>query len=84
MEPTVLLFDEPTSALDPESTRSLQVLLKDLCKKGVTIVISSHDMPFVASILDSVYFMQQGSIVDSADMQKEQLNQRGEIAQFLS
>ncbi len=84
VEPEVLLFDEPTSALDPESTTSLQELLKDLLKSDVTIVVSSHDMPFIKSILDRVYFLENGKVVDFADMQTEPPAEDGRIFDFLS
>ena len=83
MEPEVLLFDEPTSALDPESTRSLQNLLKELLKSDVTIALSSHDMPFVKSILDRVYFLENGKVVDFADMPDEPPVEGGRIHDFL-
>jgi len=84
MEPEVLLFDEPTSSLDPQSTKSLQGLLKDLLKKGITIAVSSHDMPFVKGILDRVYFLKNGSIVDFADAQISPPKAGGNIDGFLS
>lgn len=83
MEPEVLLFDEPTSALDPESTKSLQELLKELVKSEVTIALSSHDMPFIKSVLDRVYFLENGKVVDFADMQTEPPVEGGRIHDFL-
>lgn len=68
LDPKVLLFDEPTSALDPQSTKTLQVLLKDLIKTGVTIALSSHDMAFVLGVMDKVYFMSDGQIVEAYDV----------------
>lgn len=68
LDPKVLLFDEPTSALDPKSTKTLQLLLKELVKAGVTIALSSHDMAFVQGVMDKVYFMSEGQIVEVYDM----------------
>ena len=67
LSPQVLLFDEPTSALDPESSASLQMLLKKLCTQGITIALSSHDMSFVRGLLDNVYFLELGKIVETYD-----------------
>jgi len=83
MEPEILLFDEPTSALDPESTKSLKELIKELNQKGMTIVLTTHDMPFVKSILDKIYFMDQGKIIESYDVKLDQLKQDGYVAKFL-
>ncbi len=68
LDPKVLLFDEPTSALDPKSTKTLQLLLKELVKVGVTIALSSHDMAFVQGVMDKVYFMSDGQIIEVYDV----------------
>ena len=62
LEPQVLLFDEPSSALDPHNTKMLASLMADLCKNGVTIALSSHDMNLVADIADHVYYLEDGCI----------------------
>lgn len=46
MNTKVLLLDEPTSALDPESSSQLAELLETLLQDGITVIISTHDMPF--------------------------------------
>ncbi len=71
LEPKILLFDEPTSALDPQSTQALQVILKKLCKTGITIVISSHDMPFAKNIFDHVYLIEDKKIFDFSAAKKK-------------
>jgi len=83
LEPEVLLFDEPTSALDPQATQSLQNLLKQLVAKGITIVVSSHDMLFVKGILDVVYFMEQGRVIEMLDMKTDTLKENSKIYDFL-
>ncbi|MBA2726646.1 MAG: amino acid ABC transporter ATP-binding protein, partial [Parachlamydiaceae bacterium] len=52
LQPEILLLDEPTSALDPESKKNLETLLLELNAGGITIAISSHDMPFIRKIMD--------------------------------
>ena len=84
VEPEVLLLDEPTSALDPQSTGSLQNLIKQLKDKGITIALSSHDMPFVKGVFDIVYFLQDGKIVDFVDTQSCDLFKSGKITEFLN
>ncbi len=65
LEPQVLMFDEPTSSLDPENTELLITILKKLCKNGITILLSSQDMPFVQKIADNIYVIDEGLIVES-------------------
>ena len=83
LNPEVLLLDEPTSALDPQSTAALCKVLLDLRDAGITIALSSHDMPFVKKILDKVYFVHEGSISDTFDRKKEQGPEKGMIYNFL-
>jgi len=64
MQPEVLMLDEPTSALDPENTKQLQTLLQSLAADGLTLLISTHDMPFAEALQGRVYFMSQGRIVE--------------------
>jgi ABC-type polar amino acid transport system ATPase subunit len=84
MEPEIILLDEPTSALDPQNTKSLQNLIKQLKEQDITIALSSHDMPFVKNILDVIYFLENGKIVDQIDLQINSLPQKGFIHNFLS
>ena len=40
----MILADEPTGALDSQNTDQIIQLLKDLNKKGKTIVVVTHDL----------------------------------------
>lgn len=84
LSPQVLLLDEPTSALDPESKKSLETLLLELNRKGMTIGLSSHDMPFIRKIMDYVYFMEKGAIIETWDKKTEELSSKEKILQFIS
>ncbi|MBQ3431953.1 MAG: amino acid ABC transporter ATP-binding protein, partial [Clostridia bacterium] len=44
MNPEVMLFDEPTSALDPEMVGEVLEVMKKLAKKGMTMVVVTHEM----------------------------------------
>jgi ABC-type polar amino acid transport system ATPase subunit len=84
LQPKILLLDEPTSALDPQSKRSLESLLLDLNARGITIALSSHDMPFIRKIMDYVYFMEQGKLIEEWDREIEDLSSKEKIKQFLT
>ncbi len=84
LSPKVLLLDEPTSSLDPESKKSLEALLLELSSQGITIAISSHDMPFIRKIMDYIYFMEHGVIIEAWDQRNEELFSKQKIQQFLS
>nr|WP_170867192.1 amino acid ABC transporter ATP-binding protein [Nocardioides lianchengensis] len=64
MEPKVMLFDEPTSALDPEMISEVLEVMVDLAKRGMTMVVVTHEMGFARTAADRVVFMADGAIVE--------------------
>ncbi|MEM3702873.1 MAG: amino acid ABC transporter ATP-binding protein [Candidatus Bathyarchaeia archaeon] len=62
--PDIILLDEPTSALDPELTGEVIDTLRDLAKKGTTMLIVSHEMPFAREVADEMVFFDEGTIVE--------------------
>lgn len=66
MKPKIMLFDEPTSALDPEMIGEVLDVMKALAKKGMTMVVVTHEMGFAKEVADRVIFMDQGQIVEDA------------------
>ena len=83
LSPKVLLLDEPTSALDPDSKKGLENLFFDLCKKGITIAFSSHDMAFIQKVAHHIYFLENGELVESWDCLSEDVVSKPKIEQFL-
>lgn len=65
MKPDVILFDEPTSALDPEMVGEVLDLMKSLAKKGMTMVIVTHEMGFAREVANKVIFIDEGQILES-------------------
>ncbi|RLM57556.1 ABC transporter ATP-binding protein [Halobellus sp. Atlit-31R] len=66
----VIFLDEPTLGLDVESSRTLQRELRRLAEaRGLTVILSSHDMDVVETVCDRVLIMSDGRIVadDSVD-----------------
>ncbi|WP_244932373.1 amino acid ABC transporter ATP-binding protein [Nocardioides sp. W7] len=64
MDPKVMLFDEPTSALDPEMISEVLDVMVDLAKRGMTMVVVTHEMGFARTAADRVIFMSDGAIVE--------------------
>ena len=48
MQPDILLMDEPTKGLDAENKRAFAKIIDGLCKKGVAVLMVSHDLEFCA------------------------------------
>ena len=64
MEPDVLLFDKPTSALDPEMVGEVLNVMKDLAKKGMTMVVVTHEIGFAREVGDRILFIDGGKILE--------------------
>ena len=66
MNPKIMLFDEPTSALDPELVGEVLSVMTDLAKKGMTMLVVTHEMWFAKEVADRVIFMDEGLILEEA------------------
>ena len=64
MEPEIILFDEPTSALDPTMIGEVQAVIRDLAKRGTTMIIVTHEMKFAREICNRVFYMDQGGVYE--------------------
>ena len=50
----LILLDEPTSALDEETTLVVELILKDLKKKGKTLIIVTHNKAVAERLADKI------------------------------
>ena len=64
MDPKAMLFDEPTSALDPEMISEVLEVMVDLARRGMTMIVVTHEMGFARTAADRVVFMSDGTIVE--------------------
>jgi len=64
MDPEIVLFDEPTSALDPTMVQEVLAVIKMLAKKGLTMLIVTHEMKFARDVSNRIFYMDQGIIYD--------------------
>ena len=64
MDPDVMLFDEPTSALDPEMVGEVLDVMKSLARKGMTMVVVTHEMAFAREVSSRVLFLDDGIIAE--------------------
>lgn len=61
--PRVVLLDEPTRGLDYAAKQALRDIVDLLAAEGRSIVISTHDVEFVAMAADRVVVLADGEIV---------------------
>lgn len=67
----LVVADEPTSGLDLEARRRMARVLRRLARSaGLTLVLISHDMPFVRHLSDQIYVMYLGGIVEEGPTEK--------------
>lgn len=67
-DPKVLFLDEPASGLDPRARIEMRQLLKTLKGLGKTTLVSSHILPELASICDSIGIIQKAKLLISGSM----------------
>jgi len=68
-DPPILLLDEPSSGLDPRARVDLAALLVDLKEQGKGIIISSHILSELESMVTHVAVMEAGVLVHSGPIQ---------------
>ncbi|WP_176036140.1 amino acid ABC transporter ATP-binding protein [Brucella tritici] len=81
MDPTLLLLDEITSALDPELVSEVLDIVRDLAKKGMTMVLATHEMGFAREVADKVCFLQNGKVYEEGPPSQIFGNPQGERTQ---
>ncbi len=70
-DPELLLLDEPTLGLDVESGIAIQRLLREICsQRGITILVTTHQMDVAQSICKRVAIMRKGRIVVDEEVDK--------------
>jgi len=71
VEPRILVLDEPTSALDVSIQQQVLKLLAGLQQKyNLGFVFISHDLAVIGAMAHRVAVMQNGSIVESGEVEK--------------
>ncbi|WP_180272691.1 energy-coupling factor ABC transporter ATP-binding protein [Konateibacter massiliensis] len=63
MEPEIILFDEPTASLDCKNIALFREQIDRLHEKGVTLLVSTHDMNFVWEWAERVIVFAEGEII---------------------
>ena len=62
-EPDLLVLDEPTAGVDVQSQQAFADALKDLVRRGATIVLVAHELGPLADLVDRAVVMRDGRIV---------------------
>jgi len=62
-DPDLVVMDEPTSGLDPLMQRRFEEFVREECRSGTTVFLSSHVLSEVRAICDRVGIIRDGRIV---------------------
>jgi ABC-2 type transport system ATP-binding protein len=61
--PQLLILDEPATGLDPAGMRDMRLLIRRLAGEGITVLLSSHQLPEVQDLCDRVAIVNRGRVV---------------------
>ena len=65
--PKLLILDEPASGMDPRARADMKGILRTLREMGKTVLISSHILPELSELCDSLTILNHGQLVLSED-----------------
>ena len=66
LRPDILFLDEPTASLDPAATRAVEAIIKRAAKRGVKIVMTTHDLHQARRLAGEVLLLHRGRLVEQA------------------
>lgn len=69
-DPKVIILDEPAATLDPRARVQMRGLLRDLAKLGKAVLVSSHILPELADVADTVGIISKGNLIVSGTVQE--------------
>ncbi len=72
--PKLLIMDEPTVGIDPQSRNHIMESIKELNRRGTTIIYVSHYMEEIETLCNRIVLMDHGTILE--DCSKESLKQK--------
>ena len=62
-QPDLLILDEPFTGLDPVSAESIRTAILDMRRRGVTVILSTHDMSTAETMCDYIFMIFRGKKV---------------------
>ena len=64
-QPKILLLDEPFAGVDPISVDDIRHLVQDLCRRGIGVLVTDHNVRETLEIVDRAYILHDGRVLMS-------------------
>lgn len=75
-KPLLLMIDEPTAGMGTEESKKVARLIQQINKKGITIIVVSHDIAFITEISDWVTVLDFGQKISEGNPEQIQRDLR--------
>lgn len=69
-EPKLLILDEPTAGVDVELRRSMWSFLRDINRKGTTILLTTHYLEEAETLCRNIAIIDKGNIIEHTSMRE--------------
>jgi len=81
LQPDLLILDEPLEGLAPIIVENLKGYIQDINDRGIAVLIAESNVTHVPEIVDRLYVIERGEIVESGD--PERVTQDDEIQKLM-
>jgi lipopolysaccharide export system ATP-binding protein len=68
--PAIMLLDEPFAGVDPIALHDLQGLIKQLKQKGISVLLTDHNVRETLQVTDRAYIIDQGCVLTQGTRQE--------------
>jgi fructose transport system ATP-binding protein len=71
----LIIMDEPTAALGVQETSQVENIIRNLKKRGIPLILISHNLRQVFDLVDRIWVFRRGRIVGAVDRDKTSGNE---------
>jgi fructose transport system ATP-binding protein len=71
----LIIMDEPTAALGVQETTQVENIIKNLKRRGVPLILVSHNLRQVFDLVDKIWVFRRGRIVGMVEAHKTDGNE---------
>ena len=69
-EPSFVLLDEPFAGVDPISVLDIQRIIEHLCKRGIGVLITDHNVRETLGICSHAYILNGGEVIAAGNAEE--------------